>query len=93
MCDKWEHAEPKLHLDTRSRWIPPEGAQYPKVFQCPFRGCEKDFASAELCADHVKEIGHPKGKQGNGKNWLRQSNFRENQTKEFLYLHYMYRQH
>ena len=74
----WEHAETKLHLDTRSRWIPPEGAQYPKVFQCLFRGCEKDITSAELCTNHVKEVEHPKGRQGNDTNLLCQGNFREN---------------
>ncbi|CAH3162817.1 unnamed protein product [Porites evermanni] len=66
----WEGESLPVHLDTRSRWIPPEGDSYPEQFNCPFRGCESTFASADECDNHVTLIQHSKQKVGNDKNWI-----------------------
>lgn len=66
----WEGESLPVHLDTRSRWIPPEGDSYPEQFNCPFRGCESTFATADECDNHVTLIQHSKQKVGNDKNWI-----------------------
>ena len=63
--------EDLVHLDCRSRWIPPdEEGVYPMRFQCPFRGCQETFSAAQECSTHVSAVKHPKTNQGEGKNWL-----------------------
>ena len=60
-----------VHLDCRSRWIPPnEGGQYPVRFECPYRGCLETFPAVEDCGVHVNTVKHPKTNQGDGNNWI-----------------------
>ena len=60
-----------VHLDCRSRWIPPnEEGEYPETFECPYRECLETFSRAEDCATHVSTVNHPKTNQGDGKNWI-----------------------
>ena len=69
----WSTPPPQdlVHLDCRSRWIPPnEEGEYPETFECPYRECLETFSRAEDCGTHVSTVNHPKTNQGDGKNWI-----------------------
>ena len=60
-----------VHLDCRSRWIPPnEEGEYPVTFECPYRGCLQTFSAAQDCGMHVNMVRHLNTNQGECKNWL-----------------------
>ena len=54
----------EVHLDTRCRWIRPDGDMYAREFECPFRGGAEKLQSGDSCSQHVNDVGHPK-KGGN----------------------------
>ncbi|KAJ7384135.1 Zinc finger and BTB domain-containing protein 8A [Desmophyllum pertusum] len=71
VLEEWEGEGGRpLHLDPRSRWIPPDGSTFSSHFKCPFRGCEMEVQTATTLEKHVREMGHPKTKQGSQKNWI-----------------------
>ncbi|KAJ7381284.1 hypothetical protein OS493_001402 [Desmophyllum pertusum] len=61
ILEQWkEDVAHNIHLDIRTRWIPPEGYNFPNEFLCPFRGCDTNVTSGEQCSQHVKQAGHPR---------------------------------
>lgn len=38
---------PAVHLDTRTRWIPPEGEMFPEEFEWPFQECHLHVTEAK----------------------------------------------